>query len=127
MRTNTGKETGRKTHLLATDGPKATFEALADWLTEQAERARTGHVLWRGLVVVPQKSLADRLAGRLARRSALRLGLHVATLHEVVLTIPDVIRAIRAGELRVRRQAPPAKPKTKTRRPTRRSGRKKTR
>jgi len=64
---------------------------------------------------------------RHARAVTIPAGESVTGLHEAVLTIPEVIRAIRAGQLRVRRQAPPAKPKTKTRRPTRRSGRKKTR
>ena len=54
-------------------------------------------------------------------------GESVSDLHEVVLTIPEVIRAVRAGELRVKRQAPQPKPKTNSRKPTRRSGRKKTR
>ena len=64
---------------------------------------------------------------RHARAVTIPAGEAVADLHQAVLTIHEVIRAIRAGDLRVRRQAPPARPKTKTRRPTRRSGRKKTR
>ena len=66
-------------------------------------------------------------AKRHARAVTIPAGESVADLHEAVLTLPDVIRAIRAGELRVRRQPPPPKPKTNSRKPMRRSGRKKTR
>ena len=66
-------------------------------------------------------------AKRHARAVTIPAGESVADLDEAVLTLPDVIRAIRAGELRVRRQPPPAKPKTNSRKPLRRSGRKKTR
>jgi len=66
-------------------------------------------------------------AKRHARAVTIPAGESVADLDEAVLTLPDVIRAIRAGELRVRRQPPPAKPKTNSRKPMRRSGRKKTR
>lgn len=64
---------------------------------------------------------------RHARAVTIPAGESVADLDEAVLTLPDVIRAIRAGELRVRRQPPPPKPKTNSRKPSRRSGRKKTR
>ena len=64
---------------------------------------------------------------RHARAVTIPAGEAVSDLHEAVLTLPEVIRAVRAGELRVRRQAPPSKPKTNIRKPTRRSGRKKTR
>ena len=64
---------------------------------------------------------------RHTRAVTIPAGESIADLHETVLTIPEVIRAVRAGELRVRRQAPPSKPKTNSRKPTRRSGRKKTR
>jgi len=62
-----------------------------------------------------------------ARAVTIPAGESVTDLDEAVLTLPDVIRAVRAGELRVRRQAPPPKPKTNSRKPSRRSGRKKTR
>ena len=64
---------------------------------------------------------------RHARAVTIPAGESVADLDEAVLTIPEVIRAVRAGDLRVRRHAPPSKPKTNSRKPTRRSGRKKTR
>ena len=64
---------------------------------------------------------------RHTRAVTIPAGESIADLHEAVLTIPEVIRAVRAGELRVRRQAPPSNPKTNSRKPTRRSGRKKTR
>ena len=64
---------------------------------------------------------------RHTRAVTIPAGESIADLHEAVLTIPEVVRAVRAGELRVRRQAPPSKPKTNSRKPTRRSGRKKTR
>ena len=64
---------------------------------------------------------------RHARAVTIPAGESVTDLDEAVLTLPDVIRAVRAGELRVRRQAPPPKPKTNSRKPSRRSGRKKTR
>ena len=56
-------------------------------------------------------------------------GESVADLDEAVLTLPDVIRSVRAGDLRVRRQAPPpkSKPKTNSRKPKQSSRRKKTR
>jgi hypothetical protein len=64
---------------------------------------------------------------RHARAVTIPAGESVAGLDEAVLALPDVIRAVRAGELCVRRQAPPPKPKTNSRKPSRRSGRKKTR
>ncbi len=64
---------------------------------------------------------------RHARAVTIPAGESVSDLHEVMLTIPEVIRAVRAGDLRVRRQAPAPKPKTNSRKPSRRSGRKKTR
>ncbi len=62
---------------------------------------------------------------RHARAVTIPAGESVSDFEEAVLTLPDVIRAVRAGELRVRRQAPP--PKTNSRKPTRRSERRKTR
>ena len=64
---------------------------------------------------------------RHARAVTIPAGESVADLDEAVLTLPDVIRAIRAGELRVRRQPPPPKPKTNSRKPKQSSRRKKTR
>ncbi|MCA9559793.1 MAG: hypothetical protein KC583_14685 [Myxococcales bacterium] len=69
--------------------------------------------------------------------SALTLasGASAEGLHEAVLRVPEVARAVRAGELRVRREAPapevspPAdsNPDTRSRKASRRSGRKKAR
>ena len=64
---------------------------------------------------------------RHARAVTIPAGESVADLDEAVLTLPDVIRAVRAGDLRVRRQAPPPKPKTNSRKPKQSSRRKKTR
>ncbi|PID38558.1 MAG: hypothetical protein CSB49_04915 [Proteobacteria bacterium] len=54
---------------------------------------------------------------RHARAVTIPAGESVADFDEAVLTLPDVIRAVRAGELRVRRQAPPPKPKINSRKP----------
>ena len=62
-----------------------------------------------------------------ARAVTIPAGESVTDLNEAVLTMPEVLRAVRKGELRVRRQAPPSKPKTSSRKPMRPSGRKKTR
>ena len=64
---------------------------------------------------------------RHARTVTIPAGESVTDLDEAVLALPDVIRAVRAGELRVQRRAPAPKTKTNSRKPTRRSGRKKTR
>ncbi len=64
---------------------------------------------------------------RHARAVTIPAGESVSDFEEAVLTLPDVIRAVRAGELRVRRQPPAPKPETNSRKRTRRSGRKQTR
>ena len=64
---------------------------------------------------------------RHARAVTIPAGESVTDLDEAVLTLPEVIHAIRKGDLRVRRQAPPPKPMTNSRKPKQSSGRKKTR
>lgn len=64
---------------------------------------------------------------RHARAVTIPAGESVTDLDEAVLILPEVIHAIRKGDLRVRRQAPPPKPMTNSRRPKQSSGRKKTR
>ena len=64
---------------------------------------------------------------RHARAVTIPAGEAVTDLDEAVLTLPEVIRAVRKGDLRVRRQAPPPKPMTNSRKPKQSSGRKKTR
>ena len=61
--------------------------------------------------------------------SALTLaaGASASGLDDAVLRVPDVARDVRAGELRVRREAPPPKPETEPRTASRRPGRKKAR
>ena len=54
-------------------------------------------------------------------------GSRTTGLHEAVLQLPDIARDIRAGELRVRREVPPPQPKSRSRKATRRTGRKKAR
>ncbi|HHH27243.1 MAG TPA: hypothetical protein ENK57_02685 [Polyangiaceae bacterium] len=63
----------------------------------------------------------------IASSLTLTAGAVVTGLDDAVLTVPDVAIEVRAGELRVRREAPPPKPKNRSRKPQRRSGRKKAR
>ena len=64
---------------------------------------------------------------RLATSLTLPAGSVTPDLDEAVLAVPDIILAAAAGELRVRRQIPPAKPKSRSRSSSRSSGRKKAR
>ena len=64
---------------------------------------------------------------KLAASLTLPAGGATSDLDEAVLLAPDVARDVKAGELRVRRDAPAPKPKTKSRKAPRRTGRKKTR
>lgn len=68
---------------------------------------------------------------RLASSLTLPAGAELGGLDEAVLAVPQVLALVRAGELRVRRGAPPRKsnptPNSKPRKATRRSGRKKAR
>ena len=68
-------------------------------------------------------SLNDR--GKLIASSlTLPAGSTTPGLHEAVLQLADVARDIRTGELRVRREAPSPKPTNRSRKLSRRSGRK---
>ena len=64
---------------------------------------------------------------RLASSLTLAAGTSTPDLDDAVLWLPDVARDIRAGELRVRREAPPQKPTNRSRKASRRTGRKKAR
>ena len=66
-------------------------------------------------------------AGPLASVLTLAAGASTTGLDEAVLLVPDVARDVRAGELRVRREVPPPKPSSRSRKAPRRSGRKKAR
>lgn len=54
-------------------------------------------------------------------------GSRTTGLPEAVLQLPDVAHDIRAGELRVRRDVPALQPKSRSRKASRRTGRKKAR
>ena len=69
----------------------------------------------------------DNGAGRVASSLTLAAGASATGLDDAVLAVPDVVTEVRSGELRVRREAPPPKPKNRSRRSPRRSGRKKAR
>ena len=68
--------------------------------------------------------LPGRPPRRLASSLTLPAGAEASGLPDAVLELPEVARAVRAGELRVRREAAPASKNPRARRAARRSGRK---